>query len=298
MISLPYVWHLSSSFLNDQWVRDGVAVGVVVDLSLVAVRWTSSQLAGRAGLVKRTFFNHTEYVWNLVLFKSVKAGFLPLLLNDGVFGVGLQLPRRLRDVHFGGVLHMNRWLPCSRWCLPEEYRGLGWYLHRQCLWTLVPLRPLPSRMLQDVLLPLYRISTRPGSPRRSSGWRCRPWRSRRRRRPRYSQYFSVDDFVDCRITQQVRTVFKQSALVGFSSKIFLGRLLLNFDELELKNFYQTFDKRWLNFDQTLNNFRLTLCYAIFIFTGARGAFFRFRLQTSKIGKEPVFTWISFTPLLY
>ena len=138
MISLPYVWHLSSSFLNDQWVRDGVAVGVVVDLSLVAVRWTSSQLAGRAGLVKRTFFNHTEYVWNLVLFKSVKAGFLPLLLNDGVFGVGLQLPRRLRDVHFGGVLHMNRWLPCSRWCLPEEYRGLGWYLHRQCLWTLVP----------------------------------------------------------------------------------------------------------------------------------------------------------------
>ena len=107
MISLPYVWHLSSSFLNDQWVRDGVAVGVVVDLSLVAVRWTSSQLAGRAGLVKRTFFNHTEYVWNLVLFKSVKAGFLPLLLNDGVFGVGLQLPRRLRDVHFGGVLHIT-----------------------------------------------------------------------------------------------------------------------------------------------------------------------------------------------
>ena len=105
-------------------------------------------------------------------------------------------------------------------------------------------------MLQDVLLPVYRISTRPGSPRRSSGWRCRPWRSRRWRRPRYSQYFSVDDFVDCRITQQVRTVFKQSALVGFSSKIFLGRLLLNFDELELKNFYQTFDKRWLNFDQT------------------------------------------------
>ena len=298
MISLPYVWHLSSSFLNDQWVRDGVAVGVVVDLSLVAVRWTSSQLAGRAGLVKRTFFNHTEYVWNLVLFKSVKAGFLPLLLHDGVLGVGLQLPRRLRDVHFGGVLHITDDFPAPVEIFPRNTVDLVDIFtgNASGLWSL--LRPLPSRMLQDVLLPVYRVSTRPGSPRRSSGWRCRPWRSRRRRRPRYSQYFSVDDFVDCRITQQVRTVFKQSALVGFSSKIFLGRLLLNFDELELKNFYQTFDKRWINFDQTLNNFRLTLGHAIFIFTGARGAFFRFRLQTSKIGREPVFTWISFTPLLY
>ena len=43
-----------------------------------------------------------------VLFKSVKAGFLPLLLHDGVFGVDLQLPRRLRVVHVDGVLHSNR----------------------------------------------------------------------------------------------------------------------------------------------------------------------------------------------
>ena len=65
---------------------------------------------------------------------------------------------------------------------------------------------------------------------------------------------------------------------------------------ELKIFLESFSKLWLNFKtgfkqikffQTAYNFRLTFSTRSKIFTGARGAFFRFRLQTQRTDVKPV-----------
>ena len=81
-------------------------------------------------------------------------------------------------------------------------------------------------------------------------------------------------------TQKVPTIF------GHVSSNFLKHSFILRDEnlLKIRTFSQV---PRVKFFQTAYNFRLTFSTRSKIFTGARGAFFRFRLQTQRTDVKPV-----------
>ena len=160
----------------------------------VAVHWTSSHLVGRTVLIKRTLFNHTEYVWVRSFFKSVKAGFLPsystMTRSMKVSGfLVASVPFTLTEYFTSPITSLHPLV------FPDEYRDLRGELD---VFSRIAsgFRSLADSFQlglaassADVTRRLANTPSDVGpsfsSSRRWSGRRCRPWRSGWWRRLRY-----------------------------------------------------------------------------------------------------------------
>ena len=208
----------------------------------VAVHWTSSHLVGRTVLIKRTLFNHTEYVWVRSFFKSVKAGFLPsystMTRSMKVSGfLVASVPFTLTEYFTSPITSLHPLV------FPDEYRDLrgeldvfsriasgfrSWADSFQ-LGSAASLADVTRRLASTPL----GVGPSFSSSRRCSGRRCRSWRSGWWRRLRCYSGSLNRCLTIAENTQKAPTIFGQVSsnflkhYFQSSGRILIPKLLLN-----------------------------------------------------------------------
>ena len=232
-------------------VRDGAGDGVVDDLCRVAVCWTSLRLVERTGLFKRTFFNHTEYVWIESFLNRLRLDFYlcsPTMACSALASSFLVASVPSTSAEYYPVTGN---VPSPVDVFPSRRHNLGCAVDvftdsASGIRSSRDFLPLGSAALStDVAKHLVAVALDVGpsfrSPRRWARWRCRPWSSRWWRRP---QWHSGSLNRRPRRLQNDSTGSSGVRTVSFYQtfiKIFFGRLMSNFLLNVLTIFCRTFN---------------------------------------------------------